>query len=174
MSDYFSPVNEPQQEPVKRPVLLTVLCILSFIVVGFGLLGSLLSLAGGEPSVQTIEKNCRKTMQLASDNRDQGLVFMADVLEQMAEVTSYQQHNYWLVLLVNTVTSGTGFAGVLMMFKGRRLGFHLYIIYSLLSFGGIFLIMPQSNDLFSSAIMSLIISGVFVLLYSRNLKWMNR
>ncbi|MNJ85646.1 hypothetical protein D3C87_31210 [compost metagenome] len=174
MSDYFSPINEPQEEPVKRPVLLTVLCILSFIVVGFGLLGVLLSLAGGEPTPETIEKSYNQMMQTASDNRDQNLVFVADMFEQMAEVTSYQQNNYWLVLLVNAVTSGTGFAGVLMMFKGRKLGFHLYIIYSLLSFGGIFLIMPPHIDPLSSAIMSLIFSGVFVFLYALNLKWMNK
>ncbi len=174
MSDYFSTINEPQEKPSKRPVLLTILCILSFIVVGFGLLGVLLSLAGGKPSAEVIENGYNKTMQLASDNRDQGLVFMASVLEQMAEVTTYQQHNYWLVLLVNAVTSGTGFAGVFMMFRGRRLGFHLYIIYSLLSFGGVFLIMPPHSDLFTSAIMSLVFSAVFVLLYGLNLKWMNK
>lgn len=174
MSDYFSPINEPQEAPVKRPTLLTVLCILSFIVVGFGLLGVLLSLAGGEPTPETIEKSYNQMMQTASDNRDQNLVFVADMFEQMAEVTSYQQNNYWLVLLVNAVTSGTGFAGVFMMFKGRKLGFHLYIIYSLLSFGGIFLIMPPHIDPLSSAIMSLILSGVFVFLYALNLKWMNK
>ncbi|WP_300660347.1 hypothetical protein [Fluviicola sp.] len=172
MSDYFSPINEPQEQPVKRPVLLTVLCILSFIVVGFALLGVLFSLIGGEPSAQSIEKAYNQMMQMASSNRDQNLIFMADMLEQMAEVTSYQQQNYWLVLLVNAVTSGTGFVGVLMMFRGKKLGFHLYIIYSLLSFGGIFLIMPPHIDPLSSAIMSLVFSGVFVLLYSRNLKWM--
>ncbi|MNU95090.1 hypothetical protein D3C71_850960 [compost metagenome] len=174
MSDYFSPINEPQEEPVKRPVLLTVLCILSFIVVGFALLNVLLSLLGGEPSAEVIEKTYNQMMQLASDNRDQNVVLMADILEQMAEVSSYQQHNYWLVLLVNAATSGTGFAGVLMMFKGRKLGFHLYIIYSLLSFGGIFLIYPPHMDQLSPAIMSLAFSGVFIFLYALNLKWMNK
>lgn len=177
MSDYFSPVNEPQQQrqqPAKRPVLLTVLCILSFIVVGFGLLGVLLSLLTGEPSVEQIEQSYNKMMQLASENRDQNLVFMADMLEQIAEMTSYQQHHYWSVLLVNAITMGTGFAGVLFMFRGRKLGFHLYIIYNLLSIGGTFLIVPSDMIPMASVIMNLILSGIFVFLYSLNLKWMNQ
>lgn len=174
MSDYFSPVNEPQQEPVKRPVLLTVLCILSFIVVGFGLLGVLLSLLTGEPSVEQIEGSYNQMMQLASDNRDQNVIFLAELLEQMAEMTSYQQHHYWSVLMVNALTMGTGFTGVLFMFRGRKLGFHLYIIYNLLSIGGSFLIVPSHMIPMVSVIMNLILSGVFVFLYSLNLKWMNK
>ncbi|MDR0802439.1 hypothetical protein [Fluviicola sp.] len=174
MSDYFSPVNEQQEKPSKRPVLLTVLCILSFIVVGFGLLGVLISLAGGQPSAAEIEKAYNLTMQMASDNRDQNITFLAEILEQMAEMTSYQQHHYWSVLLVNAITMGTGFAGVLMMFRGRKLGFHLYIIYNLLSVGGSFLIIPSHMIPMISVIMNLILSGVFVFLYSLNLKWMNK
>ena len=174
MSDYFSPVNQPQQEPAKRPVLLTVLCILSFIVVGFGLLGVLLSLLGGEPSVEQIERSYNQMMQLASDNRDQNVIFLAELLEQMAEMTSYQQHHYWSVLMVNALTMGTGFAGVLFMFRGRKLGFHLYIIYNLLSIGGSFLIVPSHMIPMVSVIMNLVLSGIFVFLYSLNLKWMNK
>lgn len=173
MSDYFSPLNEEtQNQAPKRPVLLTVLCILSFIVVGFGLLGVLTSLVGGKPGVEQIEHAYKGTMQIASDFRDQNQVFFSDMLEQTAEMMAYQQHHYWSVLLVNFITMGTGFAGVLMMFRGRKLGFHLYIIYNLLSVGGSFLIIPSHMIPMFAVITNLIFSGVFVFLYSLNLKWM--
>ncbi|WP_343603709.1 hypothetical protein [Fluviicola sp.] len=174
MSDYFSPVNETPEKPVKRPVLLTVLCILSFIVVGFGVLGVLFSLIGGQPGAEDIEKAYNLTMQMASDYRDQNVIFLAELFEQVAEMSAYQQHHYWSVLLVNAVTMGTGLAGVLMMFKGKKLGFHLYIIYNLLSVGGSFLIIPSHMIPMVSVIMNLILAGVFVFLYSLNLKWMNK
>lgn len=174
MSDYFSPVNDPQEKPTKRPVLLTVLCILSFIVVGFGTLGVLFSLIGGPPSAEDIEKAYNVSMQLASDYRDQNVIFVAELMEQVAEMTAYQQHHYWSVLLVNAVTMGTGFAGVFLMFKGQRLGFHLYIIYNLLSVGGSFLILPSHMVPMAAVIMNLILAGVFVFLYGLNLKWMNK
>ena len=171
--NYTEMIPETEQNP-KRPVLLTVLCILSFIVIGFGLMGVLFSLIGGEPTVDEIEAAHNQVLQMASDMRDKQFSTIADMLEQGAELTMYQQHCYWSVLAVNALTMITGFVGVLFMFKGRRLGFHLYIIYNLLSIGGTFLIVPSHMVPMVSVIMNLVISGLFIFLYALNLKWMNK
>lgn len=174
MSEGYTEVNQETEQPKKRPVLLTVLCILSFIVVGFGLLGVLFSLIGGEPTTEEIEAAYNQIVQMASDMRDKQLTTIADMLEQGAELTMYQQHRYWSVLSINALTMITGFVGVLFMFRGKKLGFHLYIIYNLLSVGGTFLIVPSHMVPMASVIMNLIISGLFIFLYSLNLKWMNK
>lgn len=174
MSENYTEMNQEIEQNPKRPVLLTVLCILSFIVVGFGLLGVLFSVIGGQPSPEEIEATSNQLIQTASDMRDKNIIWAADMIEQMADLTVYQQQRYWSVLLVNALTMLTGFMGVLFMFRGKKLGFHLYIIYNLLSVGGTFLIVPSHMVPMATVILNLVISGVFILLYSRNLKWMTK
>lgn len=174
MSENYTEMNQEIEQNPKRPVLLTVLCILSFIVVGFGLLGVLFSVIGGQPSPEEIESTSNQLIQTASDMRDKNIIWAADMIEQMADLTVYQQQRYWSVLLVNALTMLTGFMGVLFMFRGKKLGFHLYIIYNLLSVGGTFLIVPSHMVPMATVILNLVISGVFILLYSRNLKWMTK
>lgn len=174
MSENYTDMNQEVQENKKRPVLLTVLCILSFIVVGFGVLGVLFSVIGGKPSPEEIESTYNLSMQAASDMRDRQIVWLAEMLEQGADLVAYQQHRYWSVLSINALTMITGFIGVLFMFRGRKLGFHLYIIYNLLSIGGTFLIVPPHMVPMASVIMNLVLSGLFIFLYSLNLKWMNK
>lgn len=171
--DYMN-INQETEQRKKRPVLLTVLCILSFITVGFGVLGVLFTLIGGEPSPEKIQAAYNELVQMASEMRDKQLTTVADMLEQAADLTVYQQHRYWSVLGINALTMITGFVGVLFMFRGKRLGFHLYIIYNLISIGGTFLIVPSHMVPMVSVIMNLIISGLFIFLYALNLKWMNK
>lgn len=174
MSEGYTDMEQQEEQKRKRPVLLTVLCILSFVVVGFGLLGVLFSLIGGQPTADEIDAAYNQIVQMASEMRDKQLTTIADMLEQGAELTVYQQHRYWSVLGMNALTMFTGFAGVLLMFRGKKLGFHLYIIYNLLSVGGTFLIVPSHMVPMASVIMNLVISGLFIFLYSLNLKWMNK
>ncbi len=174
MSEGYTELEQNQEENKKRPVLLTVLCILSFIVVGFGLLGVLFSLIGGEPTEDQIMETYNLSINFANDMRDKQVIWLAEAIEQSADLVVYQQHRFWLVSLVNLVMYATGFIGVLFMIKGKRLGFHLYIIYCLIGVGGMFLIAPSNLISVPSIIMSLIFSGLFVFLYSRNLKWMNK
>lgn len=174
MSEEYMNINQETEQPKKRPVLLTVLCILSFITVGFGVLGVLFTLIGGEPSPEKIQSAYNELIQMASEMRDKQLTTVADMLEQAADLTVYQQHRYWSVLGINALTMITGFVGVLFMFRGKRLGFHLYIIYNLISIGGTFLIVPSHMVPMVSVIMNLVISGLFIFLYALNLKWMNR
>ncbi|WP_343636488.1 hypothetical protein [Fluviicola sp.] len=174
MNEDYMNINQETEQNQKRPVLLTVLCILSFITVGFGLLGVLFTLIGGEPSPEKIQEAYNQLIQTASEMRDKQLTTIADMIEQAADLTVYQQHRYWAVLGINALTMITGFVGVLFMFRGKRLGFHLYIIYNLISIGGTFLIVPSHMVPMVSVIMNLIISGLFIFLYALNLKWMNK
>jgi hypothetical protein len=174
MSEEYMNINQESEPKQKRPVLLTVLCILSFITVGFGLIGVLFTLIGGEPSPERIQAAYNELIQMAGEMRDKQLTTVADMIEQAADLTVYQQHRYWSVLGINALTMITGFVGVLFMFKGKRLGFHLYIIYNLISVGGTFLIVPSHMVPMVSVIMNLIISGLFIFLYALNLKWMNK
>ncbi|AEA44695.1 hypothetical protein [Fluviicola taffensis] len=174
MSEDYLDNNQENLENKKRPVLLTVLCILSFIIIGIGLMGVLFSLLGGQPSDEEITATYNASLDVASGMRDRQIVWMAELIEQSADIAVYQQRRFWSTLLMNFVTFGTGFMGVLFMLKGKKLGFHLYIIYNLISVGGAYILLPSHMIPMSSVIMNLIFSGLFVFLYSRNLKWMTK
>ena len=174
MSEGYTELDQDQEEKKKRPVLLTVLCVLSFITIGFGTIGILGSLVSGKPSLEEIDKGYNTTIQAASDLRDQNAVWAANFFEQMAEMNVYQQQRFVAVQLLNVVMIITGFIGVLFMLRGRKLGFHLYIIYNLLGIGGVYLIVPFELVPKIVLILNLFLSGLFVFLYSLNLKWMNK
>lgn len=174
MSEYFSEVEQEREPSQKRPVLLTVLAVLSFIVIGYGMLGLLTSMLSGPPSPEQIDEGYQQVIQSVNDLRDQNAVAVADFFEQFANMVLYEQEHFFPIMLLNAVTVITGFIGVLFMLRGRRLGFHFYIIYNLLSIGGVYLIVPFEMVPNLILIASLILSGLFVFLYSLNLKWMNR
>jgi hypothetical protein len=177
MSENYTEMNEQieqtEQNP-KRPVLLTVLCILTFISTGGTLLVTLPSILMGQPSPEQIENTYNLSIQGADEMRDRQVTFMADFLEQAAEVAAYQQHHFWTVMSLNVLIFAIGLIGAIFMIRRRKLGFHLYIIYCLTSIGSIFLTAPSHMISMASVIMGLVFSGVFIFLYSRNLKWMTK
>ncbi len=172
MEQEIHPSEYGNNQETKRPKFLTVLCVLSFIALGFSIIGLLATFANGKPSDDQIETAYMQSQQMASEFRAKGTTWAADFIEQAAELASHQQKNYWKTVGTNALITVTGFIGVLWMFKGKKLGFHLYIIYNLLSVGASFLIVPAHMVQLPTVIMSLIFSGLFVYLYSKNLSWM--
>lgn len=166
--------NDVSKQSENRPRLLTVLCVLSFISLGFSALGILFSLIGGKPSADAIEQTYLRSLQNVSELRSRNMEGLASFFEQSAALAKYQQENYWQVMASNILVTTVGFLGVLYMLKGRKLGFHLYIWYSLLSVGISFLIIPSSMVQVPTVVMGLVLSGFFVFLYSKNLAWMNK
>jgi hypothetical protein len=65
-----------------------------------------------------------------------------------------------------------GLAGVILMYQRRKLGFHFYIIYSLGLVVLPYLFNPITGIPTILTIVGILYGGVWVLLYSRNLHWM--
>ena len=70
------------------------------------------------------------------------------------------------------MTDFLGLFGVIFMMRRRKLGFHMYIVYSLLAIGGMLLYVSAENIHISLPIVNVIFSGLFIFLYSRTLHWM--
>ncbi|MFM7682252.1 MAG: hypothetical protein ACKO7P_05860, partial [Bacteroidota bacterium] len=79
--------------------------------------------------------------------------------------------NFFLYTFVATLVAGVGLTGVIFMFKRKELGFHLYIIYSLLYVAQTYLFVSPANVPLILVITNLCISGIFVYIYSRSLNW---
>jgi hypothetical protein len=164
--------NVEYDEDQKRPVLLLVLAILSFISIGFAILGNLVGITGGpmnenELIEQSVELTKSKTQMRELDM--DGFVTFFDKLEGMVLETN---ENFYLAKVIMFITDFIGLFGVIFMMRRRKLGFHLYIVYSLLALGGMYLYVSPQNIHISLPIVSVIFTGLFVFLYSRTLSWM--
>lgn len=154
----------------KRPTFLKVLCILSYISLGFAGIGLIITLLNGKPNPSEVEKGHTELIKMANELRGQKQTWLAGMLEQTADLATYQQANYWPLVGINAIVVLTGFLGVSYMWRGRKVGFHFYIIYCLISAGGLYLIAPANVIPAFTTISGLFVSGIFVLLYGLNLK----
>ncbi len=161
-----------QQEDQKRPGLLLVLAILSFISIGFSILASLFSIPGGPMNENELIEQRVQMAQSKTQMREVGMngfVIFFDKLEGMIEETN---DNFYLSKIIMLVTDFIGLFGVIFMLRRRKLGFHMYIVYSLLALGGMYFYVSPQNIHISLPIVNLIFAGLFVFLYSKTLRWM--
>ncbi|MDG1333651.1 MAG: hypothetical protein P8P74_15045 [Crocinitomicaceae bacterium] len=161
-----------QYEEDRRPALLLVLSILSFISIGLSIILNTAGLFGGPMSEEELIEQRVVTAQSKTEMRRvgmDGMISFYDKLEGMLEETN---DNFYLSKGVLFVTDILGLFGVIFMLRRRKLGFHMYIVYSLLAIGGVLLYVSPENIHVILPIVNVIFTGLFIFLYSRNLHWM--
>lgn len=159
-------------EKERRPRFLAVLCYLSFFTIIMNVYTSIDGFVTGPPSEDELENEIALLDESISDIRAQGMDGLGDILETFKNFTRDVNENYTSAMVVTLVVCLVGFAGVLMMWKGNKKGFHIYIIYSLLAIIGMYVYASPQNVPTFTIIGSALVSGLFILLYSRNLNWM--
>lgn len=146
--EYYNPF-EPQR---KRPSMLTVLAILTFIGSGLNFLTYLfLSLSTG-----FIPAMIEAIQNLGYPDE------FTQVYEEMANVAN------WLFLLL-ALTYALAIVGAAIMLKLNKIGFHLYITSQILLFCISNLLIGGN---FKMGILSVVLSLIFILLYGLNYKYM--
>jgi hypothetical protein len=127
-----------------RPVFLTVLCILSFVAAGFGLLGYI------------------------------GLITAMGMAEAAlggalggASVVAASTGVIWAYIIVGFATTILGLVGVIKMWKLQKAGFMLYAVATAVS-----VIMSVITYGFGPSIVGIVISAGFVVMYQLNTKAM--
>ena len=163
---------ESQNEKFQRPPLLTVLSVLSLITIGFGLLGAISGIFSGPPSAEEIESHIASFGHNIAILQEAGEVYWVDVLTKMVKLITYTSANFYMNTTIELVGYATGLAGVILMLRGRKIGFHLYIIYSLIMVLSIYASAPVSEIPPFYLISLAVVSLIFIFLYSRNLKFM--
>ncbi|MCJ8288704.1 MAG: hypothetical protein HRT58_01630 [Crocinitomicaceae bacterium] len=163
-------IEQPKED--KRPVMLLVLSILSFISIGIGLLAVLFSFVIGPMNddqllVQRVEIAKQKT-----EFRQVGMSGFTDILDKSLAIIEETNDSFYLANSILFLTYIIGLFGVIMMLRRRKLGFHLYIIYSLLALSGLYIYVSAENVPMIATMINLAIAGLFVFLYSRTLRWM--
>ena len=141
------PAGPVQEKPVTRPMLLTVLCILTFIGSGLNVVSGL-AIGTFFDQFVTVAADLAETYKLPG-------------MEMVTEGTPG-------FFFISAFLYSGSVAGALVMWRMRRIGFHIYTISQIL----MILAPMYFYSLAGPSMPDLVITGVFVIMYSMNLKIM--
>lgn len=163
--------NPFEASQIKRPALLTVICILTFIGSGWGVLYNLFSLFRAGMMDANFHMEQYSTMMGELEN--QGVpAFFHNLLSSSMEMIQAGLVYAREMAIINLVLGVISILGAILMFQLKRLGFYLYTAAQILLlfvasyFVGFSLVVVL--QMFFSGIISL----VFIILYGLNLKYM--
>jgi hypothetical protein len=165
---------ENNQEEEKRPTFLLVLCILTFVNTGFTILGGISGLISGPPTKEEIKESNVQMAQSIDQLEKLNIDYWVDVIKRIQLMTEAMYANFAAYNTVSIFVAMAGVAAAALMLKGKKLGFHVYIGYSFLYILQGYLFVSAAVIPSLIMIINLLIAGLFVLLYSRNLNWMNK
>jgi len=159
-----------EQASPKRPRFLLVICILSLVWTGSTFFSGLMELADGpltksEMNVALVEMD--RSMEELKTNNMQSWVPMFQKLRQM---TIESNNKFYPILVTNLLVLLIGIFGVVQMLRGFKIGFHLYIIYSLLSVVQLYIFLSPTIIPTMLVVFNLLFAGLFVSMYAANLK----
>ena len=162
-------VNKPQKSRI--PQLLLVTGIISMLGTGSTILSSLISIIVGKPSQEEITESKLELAKSLEQVEKNDVQFLEELIRNLQVMLDAMYQNFFLYTLVAALVAGVGLTGVIFMFKRKELGFHLYIIYSLLYVAQSYLFVSPANVPLVLVITNLSISGIFIYIYSRSLNW---
>ena len=174
ISDH-EPDDQGYQNSPKRPTGLVVLFVLTLLNAGGQLLSSVAGVFNGQPDKSVFEAVKIENAKLINEMKKYGQDIneeWIDVIRQMENVTLATLENFQLYSSLVLLISGLGIYGAFKMFKGYKLGFHLYITYSFLSLIQYYFVVSPSEIPMFTLLANGSISLFFILMYARYLHWM--
>ncbi|MDG1913377.1 MAG: hypothetical protein P8I55_02165 [Crocinitomix sp.] len=152
-----------------RPNGLTALCILSWVWMAFSLLSVVTELNTGRLTEADIRE--QKIVILESQTPET-IEMMPWVVEESIEMLCISRDNFSTMMIINFVALIIGLIGVFLMFQLRKIGFYMYIGYSIISIA--YWLYYFSGMTFGWIIISTtaIFSALFIILYGTQLKKM--
>tara|TARA_B110000046_G_scaffold32077_1_gene34220 strand:- start:375 stop:848 length:474 start_codon:yes stop_codon:yes gene_type:complete len=152
-----------------RPNGLTALCILSWVWMAFSLLSVVTELNTGRLTEADIRE--QKIVILESQTPET-IEMMPWVVEESIEMLYISRDNFSTMMIINFVALIFGLIGVFLMFQLRKIGFYMYIGYSIISIA--YWLYYFSGMTFGWIIISTtaIFSALFIILYGTQLKKM--
>ena len=156
--------------PKKRPDFLTVICILTFIGSGFGIINNVTNYLNAdvltEMGKQAIDQNREKVDSESSGEGKKLADQMMSGASAMMDTKKLKQ-NYLLTVLSNIMT----LAGALLMFRLRKSGYWLYVAGIVVLVATPLVIFGTENLLSMSITMLFAAIGIlFIILYSLQLR----
>lgn len=158
----------PKSMKEKRGSFLLVLCILSFITIGFGAISVLTNyLRGPESLIESLE-----AFDIVEEENVFGDGILSDVMSGSKEVIEKTIENFYEIQMYSLVCYLIGFLGVFMMFKLKKTGFALYVMYNIGLIAIQFIFLGNGPLILMSSIFGIIFSLAFIIMYAVNLNRM--
>ena len=165
---------ENDMQPTRAPRFLLTLVILTLLNTGLALLGGILSFLAGKPSQKEILESKVQMARSIVELRKLKMDDFVDVFTKMEAINDAMYANFIMFNLLAVFIAGIGAASAFMMLKRMKLGFHAYIVYSFLSILSVYAFVAPVNVPSILILTNAIFAGLFVFLYSRNLKWLTK
>jgi hypothetical protein len=152
--------------PKPRPVLLTVLCVLTFIGSGFGVFANLIAMLAA-PFLDFFQPSMfdEAFSHLGNNPGNQ-------FIKQALDMALLAMDNFLAITLSKFIFYALSLVGAIMMFQMKKIGFYLYIAAQVgfLFIGPVFL--GFNMFVISAIFFSAFFSILFIALYGINLKHM--
>jgi hypothetical protein len=97
---------------------------------------------------------------------------MAAMIEKLNAITVSLNNQFYAVAFTTICILSIGLTGALMMWFRKKIGFHLYISYSLLVAVQLYFFVAPAAVPTVILVWNILISGLFVFLYSRHIGWL--
>ncbi len=157
-----------------RPRALNILLILSAVYIVMSFSATLQAIMGGPLTQVQLETETADFYGSISELRDQGIgQEFTDMAETMIETSFYINNEvFYLYNTLRLMELLIGAISIVLMFQLKKVGFHIYIVYSLLPIITTYITLPQELILTASIIVLVLIAALFALLYGSKLKYM--
>jgi hypothetical protein len=161
-------------EPRHRSEFLTILCVLTFIGSGIMILSGINNYREAELSTALMREQMQKSkaeVKTKSSNKE-GADLAESMINKALDVTVPEKTKQYSIasIICNAIT----LAGAMLMFRLNKKGFWVYLAGTLALVAAPVIVFGPGNFLsYGMSIIFGFIGLVFVLLYSRNLKYMN-
>jgi hypothetical protein len=167
-------VIENAEQPTKPPTFLIILVILTLLNTGLAFLGGVYSLVVGKPSEKEILESKVQMAKPIIELRKLEMDYFVDVFTKLEAINDAMYANFMMFNLLGIFIALIGAASALMMLFRMKLGFHAYIVYSFLSILSVYAFVAPVNVPSILILINTIFAGLFLFLYSRNLKWLTK
>ncbi len=165
---------ENDKQPTSAPIFLIVLVILTLLNTGLAFLGGIFSLVVGKPSEKEILESKVQMAKPIIELRKLEMDYFVDVFTKLEAINDAMYANFMMFNLLGIFIALIGAASAFMMLFRMKLGFHAYIVYSFLSILSVYAFVAPINVPSILILTNAIFAGLFVFLYSRNLKWLTK
>jgi len=152
----------------ERPSFLTVLCIITFIFSGFLLLSTAYGLVtyDEQAQIEAFEQTIVSMEELGAD-----LPGMNENIRDLEVFNKEQMDSNSTLQAVSLISILLSLFGAFMMYQLKKIGFHLYLASKVIGLIPL-LIFTLSTAVFWAYGIFLLFTIAFVIMYSRNLKFM--
>lgn len=170
---------ENEDEPIKRPTLLTVLCVLSFVGSSYSIAGSVYSYRAAHFLSANIHRTLDKKMGDTINNgksydslhKKPSIIKVSRIMKDVEK--TYDEKNLRKKALGDILAAIFTLGGAILMWNQRRVGYFLYIAGVFI--GGVLPFYLYGNNLMAIGISSFgsFFGLIFIALYALNLSYFN-